>query len=71
VNNSPFKHKVDQRPLSISLVDALSKAVSQVQGDKHQLNSSDKCKILDKFIENDETLVQLLDFISNKQKKES
>jgi hypothetical protein len=52
-------------------VDALSKAVAQVQGDKHQLNSSDKCKILDKFIENDETLVQLLDFISNKQKKES
>lgn len=57
VHNSPFKQKVDQRPLSISLVEALSKAVSQVQGDKPELNSSDKCKILDKFVENDDTLV--------------
>ena len=62
----PGKNKIDQRQLSKNMVNAFRMAVDQVKKDSDQLNFCDKRKVLETFIENDEVLGQLLDFISAK-----
>ncbi len=74
------KQKVDQRMLSKTLVTAFKQCADNVVAEKQQriqeatndrtakvkdLNRNDKKRILENFVENDDALGQLLDFISN------